>query len=116
MEASVLFQNMRSILIYRRENRVEKRGEKKIKSNRVYFIHGMLYKFIIIHMRIVNGLISFMVGWMHAFSQFILLVESLQIFNCNSLLLLYFHNYSLILLLSRHYYVRAKLTFNNVEC
>jgi hypothetical protein len=65
MEASVLFQNMR-ILIYRRENRVEKRGGKKIKSNRVYFIHGMLYKFIIIHMRIVNGLISFMV-WINFF-------------------------------------------------
>lgn len=50
-------------------------------------------------------------------SQFILLVESLQIFNCNSLYL-YFHVSLLILLLSRHYYyvVRAKLTFNNVEC
>lgn len=58
-------------VIYRRENRVEKKKKKKEKNNknnRVYFIHGMLYKFIIIHMRIVNGLISFILGWMNAFS------------------------------------------------
>jgi len=50
----------------------KKKEEKNNKNNRVYFIHGMLYKFIIIHMRIVNGLISFIVGWMNAFSQLIL--------------------------------------------
>lgn len=44
------------------------------------------------------------------------LVESLQIFICNSLFLLYFHVSILFSQLSRHYYVvRPKLTFNNVE-